>query len=569
MSTGLVANAQVSQEQQDAIRKILGGTASPLCFGICRVLMAAPNGGGWQDTNLWGAITLIMDRSRNAKIIRVYDLQTYDVIFDEELYVGMQYLAARAYFHTVEVYGAILGFDFTNEQDAYNFHNRVVSMVPPAQMPAPPIIAQPAPSSSSGSFGIFDKMKVMFSKKEKEMQIGAPSNVVHRSHIGISGDKGFEVKNIPEEWKALFKASGIKPSDLKDQATASLVYNTISSHYRASVVGAPPGPAGPQQGPPGAMAPRPPPGGPGATTARPPSGPPPSVPPARMQGHGGLATPGDHVGRTRGPPPSPPGPPPGPPPSRPMIRRAPPRGPPPPPPGGPPPTRHRPQPPEPPQPPAQSYPGYSQYAGNQHYAEQHQQQQQQPDHDLADGMASLDIQQQQSYASHQEPEYDERAQQGQYAAYQYENDSPEQEAEQQYDQEYAQYDVSSPALPPPPPPPPVSAPPPPPPPTGRSALLSQIQAGAQLRRSTPAPPAAAAPPANPRNALLNQIQTGVALRRVEPRRDDEDTNDGALPDLTSMRDDDKTTMMNHIKSLLDARRDVIAADDDDDNDDWD
>ncbi|SPQ99601.1 unnamed protein product (mitochondrion) [Plasmodiophora brassicae] len=443
MSTGLVANAQVSQEQQDAIRKILGGTASPLCFGICRVLMAAPNGGGWQDTNLWGAITLIMDRSRNAKIIRVYDLQTYDVIFDEELYVGMQYLAARAYFHTVEVYGAILGFDFTNEQDAYNFHNRVVSMVPPAQMPAPPIIAQPAPSSSSGSFGIFDKMKVMFSKKEKEMQIGAPSNVVHRSHIGISGDKGFEVKNIPEEWKALFKASGIKPSDLKDQATASLVYNTISSHYRAS------------------------------------------------------------------------------------------------------------------------------YAGNQHYAEQHQQQQQQPDHDLADGMASLDIQQQQSYASHQEPEYDERAQQGQYAAYQYENDSPEQEAEQQYDQEYAQYDVSSPALPPPPPPPPVSAPPPPPPPTGRSALLSQIQAGAQLRRSTPAPPAAAAPPANPRNALLNQIQTGVALRRVEPRRDDEDTNDGALPDLTSMRDDDKTTMMNHIKSLLDARRDVIAADDDDDNDDWD
>lgn len=215
MSTGLVANAQVSQEQQDAIRKILGGTASPLCFGICRVLMAAPNGGGWQDTNLWGAITLIMDRSRNAKIIRVYDLQTYDVIFDEELYVGMQYLAARAYFHTVEVYGAILGFDFTNEQDAYNFHNRgivwfcpptviqrgvafgvltvgciVVSMVPPAQMPAPPIIAQPAPSSSSGSFGIFDKMKVMFSKKEKEMQIGAPSNVVHRSHIGISGDKG-------------------------------------------------------------------------------------------------------------------------------------------------------------------------------------------------------------------------------------------------------------------------------------------------------------------------------------------------------------------------------------------
>ena len=39
------------------------------------------------------------------------------------------------------------------------------------------------------------------------MEIGAPTNFKHVTHIGWDEANGFEVKNLPEEWKSLFKAA--------------------------------------------------------------------------------------------------------------------------------------------------------------------------------------------------------------------------------------------------------------------------------------------------------------------------------------------------------------------------
>jgi hypothetical protein len=38
----------------------------------------------------------------------------------------MQYNAMRKYFHAFEAQGAVVGFDFVNEEDAINFHSRGV-----------------------------------------------------------------------------------------------------------------------------------------------------------------------------------------------------------------------------------------------------------------------------------------------------------------------------------------------------------------------------------------------------------------------------------------------------------
>lgn len=58
-------------------------------------------------------------------------------------------------------------------------------------------------------------------------EIGAPTNVQHTQHIGFDPEKGFEIQNIPDEWKTLFKGAGIKPSHLKDRETAQAVFDTI------------------------------------------------------------------------------------------------------------------------------------------------------------------------------------------------------------------------------------------------------------------------------------------------------------------------------------------------------
>jgi hypothetical protein len=73
-------------------------------------------------------------------------------------------------------------------------------------------------------------------------------------------DKGFEINNIPPEWKQLFAAAGVKKSELKDAATAKYVMNVITDAMLAdSGMGAPtPQPTAPSQ-PVAVTAPPPPP----------------------------------------------------------------------------------------------------------------------------------------------------------------------------------------------------------------------------------------------------------------------------------------------------------------------
>ena len=44
------------------------------------------------------------------------------------------------------------------------------------------------------------------------MQIGAPTNVVHVSHMGYTPDGGFSFDEnpLPVEWKKLFRAAGVR-----------------------------------------------------------------------------------------------------------------------------------------------------------------------------------------------------------------------------------------------------------------------------------------------------------------------------------------------------------------------
>ena len=57
-------------------------------------------------------------------------------------------------------------------------------------------------------------------KDAKEMEISAPTNFQHITHIGWDEANGFQVNNLPPEWKELFKQAGVKKKDLQDADTA-------------------------------------------------------------------------------------------------------------------------------------------------------------------------------------------------------------------------------------------------------------------------------------------------------------------------------------------------------------
>jgi Wiskott-Aldrich syndrome protein len=69
------------------------------------------------------------------------------------------------------------------------------------------------------------------SSKEEEttMAISAPSNFRHVSHIGWSPDSGFQVENIPPEWKKIFASAGIRKKELRDPEAAKFIMGVVIS----------------------------------------------------------------------------------------------------------------------------------------------------------------------------------------------------------------------------------------------------------------------------------------------------------------------------------------------------
>jgi Wiskott-Aldrich syndrome protein len=186
----------------------------------------------------------------------------------------------------------------------------------PARSPSPSPSPAPASTSSSAAAAKQPKKKGFFSKfkealfgeeEQQEIVLSGPRGFRHESHIGWDPNQGFEIRNIPPQWKALFQAAGVKKSELRDAETAKFMMNVIQDAMTSGGDGSPPppppGPADsssssgggaapppppPPPGPGGAAAPRPPPGPSPAKTSAPPPAPPPPAASAPTEERGGL-----------------------------------------------------------------------------------------------------------------------------------------------------------------------------------------------------------------------------------------------------------------------------------------
>jgi hypothetical protein len=205
----LVSRMDLYQEQEH-LKKVLGDSSSPLISAIARLLVF--DGSSWMNSKKAGLLVLVVDRVRECKILRLYDMRSWEVIFDEELYVGMKYVASTGYFHQFEAQGGIYGFDFANEKQAEMLWAKVNQCIPRDAMTA---------SMKSNSGGLV---------------ISKPKNVIHQRHIGYDPEHGFQVKDIPAEWKMFFIEAGLKPKDLKNPIIAQQVASTVEQMQEQGIV---------------------------------------------------------------------------------------------------------------------------------------------------------------------------------------------------------------------------------------------------------------------------------------------------------------------------------------------
>eukprot|EP00795_Rhopilema_esculentum_P014200 gene14200-5207_t len=358
---------------------IIGKRCFSLATAVVQVYMAVPT-----DRDRWtkqhvGVATLSKDNGKRTYFLRVVDLLSKMVVWEQELYTNFTYHAACPYFHVFEADSCNAAFNFASEREADRFRARLEDRLKAREQrkidrkqtrkaPAPPSLAdrndnvlkpinsntEPPPRSPSPAQNVTSsqggKKKGGKNDKKKKTKlskadIGLPSDFRHVGHVGWDPKGGFDVNNIDPKWKKLFDSAGITEKELEDEETSKFIYDFVEKHGGIEKAAAEmeecfkPLPQPPSRDdslvappPPSRGAPRPPPG----------RGVPPPPPPSR-----GNAPPPPPPSRgSSAPPPPPPsrgGPPPPPPPGRsvPQPPRGPPIGggappPPPPPPAAPP-----------------------------------------------------------------------------------------------------------------------------------------------------------------------------------------------------------------------------------------
>jgi len=73
------------------------------------------------------------------------------------------------------------------------------------------------------------KLQEKEEKGRKPMTIEGPMNVTHVSHLGWDPVNGFQMRNIPPEWRSIFAKAGVRKSDLANPETAAFIMTTIST----------------------------------------------------------------------------------------------------------------------------------------------------------------------------------------------------------------------------------------------------------------------------------------------------------------------------------------------------
>lgn len=118
---------------------------------------------------------------------------TQGILWDQELYEGIQYRQDRTFFHSFEISDCIAAFSFAEEHEARNFFAKVESR-------------QKKVPSKGGMGSMSRRMKGLFGKVDKEDSAPRPESVVQSSYVGQAQPQDQKTSSIDPndpEWAGL------------------------------------------------------------------------------------------------------------------------------------------------------------------------------------------------------------------------------------------------------------------------------------------------------------------------------------------------------------------------------
>ncbi|KAJ7802450.1 hypothetical protein B0H14DRAFT_3113632 [Mycena olivaceomarginata] len=143
----------------------------------------------WSYAGLQGALAFVRDTSKNTQSFQLVDLDgTRGVIWQFEVYKGLEYYPDRAFFHSFAADECMVGFVFADEREAKTLWEKVTKNL------KKDLKSKPASEK---------KKKASKGKIDKSMISGpASGSFVHVAHMGYDEDQGFTSTGVDPSWTA-------------------------------------------------------------------------------------------------------------------------------------------------------------------------------------------------------------------------------------------------------------------------------------------------------------------------------------------------------------------------------
>lgn len=96
------SQSTLSADDKAKVKSVISASSNKVAYAaLARVYYAYPQPGKWSYAGLQGALSLAQDTAKNVRSFKMVDLDgTRGVIWEHELYEGLEYHPDRAFFHT-------------------------------------------------------------------------------------------------------------------------------------------------------------------------------------------------------------------------------------------------------------------------------------------------------------------------------------------------------------------------------------------------------------------------------------------------------------------------------------
>ncbi|CAG9316024.1 unnamed protein product [Blepharisma stoltei] len=209
----------ISEEIIKELNEKIAGTCTLIATASAKLYANDGKNQSWRDSGLYGAICLIIDRILQTTLMRMYDLNTFDLIFETELYYDFFnfYDQLSQSFFCFPIPGGQIGIYFCSPNEAESFKQKIRSFSP-----------KPENQKFEDSKSKNTKKSKKQQNEEENFEISQPYAVQLMGRvIWDSTNKCFNLDQLSQDLKRIFKNAGIRKSELRDSRTAAVIMEEI------------------------------------------------------------------------------------------------------------------------------------------------------------------------------------------------------------------------------------------------------------------------------------------------------------------------------------------------------